>query len=65
MLSLGSTDVHVGSVDPSHRMPSLREDFQVFLDSRAYSATSGDAVVEMAIQESEADWVLELLRTSS
>ena len=65
VISLGSAEVRVESVDPSHRAPSAREDFRVFQNSRVYSAMSGDAVIEMAIQESEVDWVLEVVRTSS
>lgn len=65
VISLGSTDVHVGSVDPSHRVPSLREDFHVFPSLQVYSALSGDAIRDIAIQESEVGWVLEVVRASS
>ena len=57
-LSLRSISVAVDDVDLAYRLPSFREEFQVFQNSRIYLASGGDATFEIAVQASEADWIL-------
>lgn len=60
-MSLGSIKVTVESVSPSHRAPTVREDFRVFRASRVYLAKGAGATFEIAIQESDADWAISVL----
>lgn len=60
-VSLGTARVAVDCVGSEVRPTTFRETFQVFHDSRVYAALSGDATVELAIQERDAAWVLAIL----